>query len=145
MARFVGDPVPRTVHLAAVPGPKAKVVPRRRDGPGPPRRRPARLRRNGWDRKRVVRGDLTTCALARDRGPSAACLRRSIVVQHPHCRRVEIIELPASGTHDERDDRDEHDERSQRDDNEDHAHATPSLGYVVLTHEASTTVNELAG
>lgn len=71
--------------------------------------------------------------------------RTRVIVQHPHRRSVEVIELPAPSARDERDDRGEDDERRQRHDNEDHAHDTRSFGNVSLSHDASTTVSELAG
>ena len=76
---------------------------------------------------------------------SLTSLLDSFIVEHPHGRCIEVIELTAASAHHERDDCGEHDEGGQRDDDEDHAHRAPSLGNVVLSHDASTTVSELAG
>ena len=73
------------------------------------------------------------------------CLPLRIIIEHPHRRRIEIVELAPPSAGDERDDRGKHDERRQRHDNEDHAHDARPVGNVRLTHEASTTVSELAG
>jgi len=73
------------------------------------------------------------------------CLLVRIIMEHPHRRRIEVIELPAPSARHERDDRGKHDERRQRHDNEDNAHDARSLGNVSLSHDASTTVSELAG
>ena len=73
------------------------------------------------------------------------CLPLRIIMKHPDRRSIEVIELALSSARDERDDRGEHDERGQRDDNEDHAHDAGSVGNVRLSHDASSTVSELAG
>lgn len=84
---------------------------------------------------------VVSCTLARSGLPAAP----KVIIEHPNRRRIEVIELPPPSARHERDDRSEHDERSQRDDNEDHAHAARSVGNVRLSHDASTTVSELAG
>ena len=68
-----------------------------------------------------------------------------IIMEHPHRRRIEVIELSSPSARDERDDRGEHDERCQGDDDENHAHDACSIGNVRLNHDTSTTVSELAG
>ena len=75
----------------------------------------------------------------------AITYRSAIIIEHPHRRRIEVIELPSPSARNERDDRGEHDERRQRDNDEDHAHDARSFGNVRLSHDASTTVSELAG
>ena len=92
---------------------------------------------------------MTTAAAPRDDRVRVTRGRGTIVVQHSHGGGIEVVELPASSTPDERDHRRQRDERSERDDQVDHAHAARSAararGKVVLNHDASTTVNELAG
>lgn len=74
-------------------------------------------------------------------------LRRQVIVENPYGRRVQVIELPSTGAHHERDDCDEDDESRQRHHDENHTHATPSraFGKVAPSHDANTTVSELAG
>lgn len=85
----------------------------------------------------------------RNRRRSIADLARRascrFIVKHPDRRRIEIIELTPARAHDEPNDRGEHDERGERNHDENHAHRARSFGNVVLDHDASTTVNELAG
>lgn len=78
-------------------------------------------------------------------GAIRASWRSAIIIEHPDRRRIEVVELPPAGADDECNDCGEHDDRGQRHDNEDHAHRALSLGKVVLSHDASTTVSELAG
>jgi hypothetical protein len=70
-------------------------------------------------------------------------------VQHSHGGRIEVVELPAPSPPHERDHGCQRNERSEWDDQVDHAHVAPPAarvrGKVVLNHDASTTVNELAG
>jgi len=76
---------------------------------------------------------------------AGSALFRRIIMEHPHRRRIEVIELSSPSARDERDDRGEHDERCQGDDDENHAHEARSIGNVRLSHDTSTTVSELAG
>lgn len=72
-------------------------------------------------------------------------MTRRLVVKHANRGSVEVIELAALRAQHEGNDGCEDHERGQRHDDEDHAHDARSVGNVVPSQDASTTVNELAG